>query len=170
MNNLREIKKSRLLHDEAFTYVICSDDRINNDAIYNYYDVKFGGFSEPYDDYKVDVISFAAVGGFPASTQNHYFFICENLIHNGYFCSNKVLPGNQVILSILPLIALQDAFIQSDGNVIFNVKNCRIPKTVRFKWLKSNFTEVVGGTDVNISPNETKWILTLKMTPIIGDY
>ena len=78
-----------------------------------------------HDDYKVDVISFAAVGGFPASTQNHYFFICENLIHNGYFCSNKVLPGNQVILSILPLIALQDAFIQSDGNVIFNVKNWR---------------------------------------------
>jgi len=29
MNNFREVKKSKLLHDEAFTYVICSDDRTN---------------------------------------------------------------------------------------------------------------------------------------------
>ena len=78
MNNLREIKKSRLLDNEAFTYVICSDDRTNNDAIYNYYDVKFGGFSEPYNNYKVEVISFGAVGGFPAAAQNHYIYIASS--------------------------------------------------------------------------------------------
>ena len=169
MNNLREIKKSRLLHDEAFTYVICSDDRSNNDAVYNYYDIKFGGFSEPYNDYKVDVISFGAVGGFPAAAQNHYFFTCEGLANNGYFCSNKVLPTNDVILSILPLNALQDAYIQSDGNIVFNVINCRIAKTVRFKWLKSNFVESIGGTDINVGAVETKWILILKLTPIVND-
>ena len=81
MNNLREIKKSRLLHDEAFTYVICSDDRTNNliDVVNltNFYDVKFGGFSEQYNDYRVDVISFGAVGGFPAAAQNHFFLLAK---------------------------------------------------------------------------------------------
>ena len=31
MNNLREIKKPRLLHEEAFTYMLCSDERTNAD-------------------------------------------------------------------------------------------------------------------------------------------
>ena len=74
MNSLREIKPSRLLADESFTYMISSDERTNTDALYNYYDIKFGGFSEPYDNYKVDVISFAAVNGFPAAASNYYFF------------------------------------------------------------------------------------------------
>ena len=40
MNNLREIKKSRLLHDESFTYMISSNERTNNDpnvALTNFY-------------------------------------------------------------------------------------------------------------------------------------
>ena len=168
MNSLREIKKSKLLHDETFTYMICSDDRTNTDGVYNYYDVKFGGFSEPYEEYKVEVISFAAVYGFPAAATNHYFFACEGLTSNGYFFTNKVLPTNDVILSILPLNALQDAYIQSDGNVIFNVKNCRIAKKVKFKWLKSDFT-TPSISDINVS-GETRWVLTLRLTPIIDDY
>ena len=174
MNSLREIKKSKLLDDEAFTYVICSDDRTNIGANFPaltyFYDVNFGGFSEPYDNYRVDVISFGAVGGFPVAAQNYYYFTCEGLTNNGYFCSNKVLPSNDVILSILPLNALQDAYIQSDGNVIFNVKNCRIAKNVRFKFLKQDFT-IPGPTEINVAANgETKWVLTLKMTPIVNDY
>ena len=168
MNNLREIKKSRLLEDESFTYMISSDEKTNTDGVYNYYDIRFGGFSEPYDNYKVEVISFAAVNGFPAASQNYYFFTVENLTDNGYFCSNKVLPTNDAILCILPLNALQDAYIQSDGgNVIFKVKNCRIAKNVRFKWLKADFT-APGVTEINVSA-ETKWVLTLRLTPIV-DY
>ena len=174
MNNLREIKKPRLLHDEAFTYVICSDDRTNiapaYPALTYFYDVNFGGFSEPYDEYRVDVISFGAVGGFPPAAQNHYFFTCEGLSNNGYFCSNKVLPTNDVILCVLPLNALQDAYVQSDGNVIFNVKNCRIAKSVRFKFLKADLS-IPGVNDINVAANgETKWVLTLKMTPIDDNY
>ena len=95
MNNLREIKPSRLLEDESFTYMISSDERTNStgtDAgdLTNFYDIKFGGFSEPYDNYKVEVISFAAVSGFPVAASNYYFFTAENLTDNGYFCSNKV--------------------------------------------------------------------------------
>ena len=168
MNNLREIKPSRLLEDESFTYMISSDERTNTDAVYNYYDIKFGGFSEPYDNYKVDVISFAAVNGFPAAASNYYFFTVENLTDNGYFFSNKILSTNDAILCILPLNALQDSYIQSDGgNVIFKVKNCRVAKHVRFKWLKYDFTPP-GVTEIN-SGGETKWVLTLRMTPIV-DY
>ena len=91
---------------------------------------------------------------------------------NGYFCSNKVLPTNDARLCILPLNALQDAYIQSDGgNVIFKVKNCRIAKMVRFKWLKADFTAPTSTVDINVGINggETKWVLTLSMTPIV-DY
>ena len=177
MNNFREIKKSRLLEDESFTYMISSDERTNSVGteagnLTNFYDIKFGGFSEPYDNYKVEVISFAAVNGFPAAAQNYYYFTVENLTDNGYFCSNKVLPTNDVILSILPLNALQDAYIQSDGgNVIFKVKNCRVAKHVRFKWLKNDFSIPTTLNDINVVANggETRWILTLRMTPIV-DY
>ena len=157
--------------------MISSDERTNSlgadaDNLTNFYDIKFGAFSEPYDDYKVEVISFAAVGGFPAATSNYCYFTVENLTDNGYFCSNKVLPTNDSILCILPLNALQDAYIQSDGgNVIFNVKNCRIAKTVRFKWLKADFTDATSTVDINVGINggETRWVLTLRMTPIV-DY
>jgi len=177
MNSFREIKPSRLLADESFTYMISSDERTNSIGaeagnLTNFYDIKFGGFSEPYDNYKVEVISFAAVNGFPTAASNYYFFTVENLTDNGYFCSNKVLPTNDVILSILPLNALQDAYIQSDGgNVIFKVKNCRVAKHVRFKWLKNDFSIPTTLTDINVVANggETRWILTLRMTPIV-DY
>ena len=173
MNNLREIKKNRLLKDEAFTFVICSDDRTNSlgaDVVYltNFYDINFGGFSEPYDDYRVEVVSFGAANGFPNNVHNYYYFACEGLANNGYFCSNKVLPSNDVILSVLPLTALQDAYIQTDGNIIFNVKNCRIVKKVRFKFYKQDFS-IPGPADLNGSA-EIKWVLTLRMTPIVNDY
>ena len=78
------------------------------------------------------------------------------------------MPSNDVILSILPLNALQDAYVQSDGNVVFNVINCRIAKTVRFKILRTDFT-IPGALDINAGA-ETKWVLTLKLTPIVDDY
>ena len=54
-----------------------------------------------------------------------------------------------------------------DGNVVFNVINCRIAKTVRFTFLKTDFT-IPGALDINAG-GETKWVLTLKLTPIV-DY
>ena len=44
MNNLREIKKSRLLHDESFTYSISSNERTNDldpNNLTNFYDINF---------------------------------------------------------------------------------------------------------------------------------
>ena len=71
-----------MLEDESFTYMISSDERTNSlgaEAVNltNFYDIKFGGFSEPYDNYKVEVISFAAVSGFPAAAQNYYFLLLK---------------------------------------------------------------------------------------------
>ena len=61
------------------------------------------------------------------------------------------MPGNDAILCIFPLNALQDAYIQSNGgNVIFKVTNCRIAKMVRLKWLKNDFSIPVTTVGINI--------------------
>ena len=149
---------------KSFMYVISSDERTNLD-IASTYDFSFGGFSEPFDDYFVEVVSFATVGGITVA-QNYLLFVAEDLASDGYFCSKK-LSNRDAILAILPLNAVQDAYIQSDGGAgKFTVKNCRVPKMIRFKWLKPDFTNAITAVDVN-NGAETKWILTLKLTPKI---
>ena len=143
-------------------YVISSDERTNLD-IASTYDFSFGGFSEPFDDYFVEVISFGGI----TVANSYYLFVAENLASDGQFCSKKLL-NREAILAILPLSAVQDSYIQSDGGAgKFTVKNCRVPKMVRFKWLKSDFTPAITALDVN-NGGETKWILTLKVTPKIN--
>jgi hypothetical protein len=150
---------------KSFTYVISSDERTNTN-IDSSYDFRFGGFSEPYDDYYCEVISFACIGGITVAN-NYLLFVAENLASDGYFCTRK-LSNREAILAILPLSALQDAYVQSDGGAgKFTVKNCRVPKQVRFKWVKSDFTNAIHQTDVN-SGGETRWILTLRLTPKIN--
>lgn len=170
MNNLREIKKSRLLHDESFTYMISSNERTNNDpnvALTNFYDFNFGGFNEPYEEYQVQVLSFSCTGGIPVAT-GYYIFVVENLDTDGYFCK-KMLTNRQVILTKLPLNAISDAFIQSDnGSTGFKIKNARNVRNVKFSFLTSSFVVPAVGT-INYQ-SETQWILSLKMTPIVNDY
>lgn len=170
MNNLREIKKSRLLHDESFTYMISSNERTNNDpnvALTNFYDFNFGGFNEPYEEYQVQVLSFSCTGGIPVAT-GYYIFVVENLDTDGYFCK-KMLTNRQVILTKLPLNAISDAFIQSDnGSTGFKIKNARNVRNVKFSFLTSSFVAPAVGT-INHG-GETQWILSLKMTPIVNDY
>jgi hypothetical protein len=150
---------------KSFTYVISSDERTNLDVVASFYDFNFGGFSEPYDDYYVEVISFATVGGITVAN-TYLLFVAENLASDCYFCTRK-LSNREAILAILPLSAVQDSYIQSDGGAgKFTVKNCRVPKNIRFKWIKSDFTPAVTNTDVN-SGGETRWILTLRLTPKI---
>jgi hypothetical protein len=169
--------------DNSFTYIICSDDRTNTtlppagDGIY--YNIMFGGFSEQYDDYMCEVTSFSATAGLPL-TSTYYMFCAENLSESGYFCRN-ILTSKECILGMLPLNAVQDAYIQSDsGHIRFRVNNCRMRKQVIFYFLKPNFTSVLCGTEINIpipgnpaaqppvpeTPVETKWLLKLRMYPI----
>ncbi len=101
MNNLREIKKPRLLHDESFTYMLSSDERTNADDpihLTNFYDLPFGGFRKPYEEYKVEVLSFVCGGGIPLAT-GYYIFVVENLDADGYFCSKKFFANNLKIYS-----------------------------------------------------------------------
>ena len=152
-------------NSNKFMYVISSDDRTNTDAVYKYYDFNFGGFSEPYDNYLVEVISLAVSSGLPAN-QVYYMFVVENLASNGYYCPNK-LSNREAILAIVPLTAAADVLIQNDGGgTQFVAKNCRVPKQIRFKFLKQDFT-IPGIGEIN-NAAETKWILTLKLTPIIN--
>ena len=170
MNNLREIKKSRLLHDESFTYMISSNERTNIDpnvALTNFYDFNFGGFTEPYEEYQVQVLSFSCTGGIPVAT-GYFIFVVENLDTDGYFCK-KMLTNRQVVLTKLPLNAISDAFIQSDnGSTAFKIKNARNVRNVKFSFLTSSFGVPAVGT-IN-HQGETQWILSLKMTPIVNDY
>ena len=169
MNNLREIKKSRLLHDESFTYMISSNERTNNDpnvALTNFYDFNFGGFNEPYEEYQVQVLSFSCTGGIPVAT-GYYIFVVENLDTDGYFC-RKIFTNREVVLSKLPLNAISDAFIQSDnGSSSFKIKNARNIRNVRFSFLKSDFT--VPAVETINHDGETRWILSLRMTPIVNN-
>ena len=171
MNNLREIKKSRLLHDESFTYMISSNERTNDptdpEYLTNFYNFNFGGFNEPYEEYQVQVLSFSCTGGIPVST-GYFIFVVENLDADGYFC-RKMLTNRQVVLAKLPLNAISDAFIQSDnGSTAFKIKNARNVRNVKFSFLTASFGVPAVGT-INYD-GETRWILSLKMTPIVNDY
>ena len=150
-------------YSKSFIYVISSDERTNLD-IASTYDFSFGGFSEPFDDYFCEVISFASVGGITVNN-SYYLFVAENLASDGYFCSKK-LSSRESILAILPLSAVQDSYIQSDGGSIsFQIINARAKKTVRFKFVKQDFSTPVNATDVN-NAAETKWVLVLKLSSI----
>ena len=100
---------------KSFMYVISSDERTNVAANQNVYDIDFGGFSEPFDDYFCEVISFATVGGITVAN-NYLLFVAENLASDGYFCCKK-LSNRDAIMAILPLSAVQDSYIQSDGGL-----------------------------------------------------
>ena len=148
----------------SFTYVISGDDRTNTGAKPAYYDIDFGGFLEPFDNYIVNAVSFGAGQGLPVGS-NYYYFVAENLANNGYL-NTKKLTNREAIIAILPLNAVQDSYIQSDGGSIsFQIINSRAKKTVRFKFIKQDFTTPVNGTDVN-NAAETKWVMVLKLSPI----
>ena len=172
MNNFREIKKNRLLHDESFSYIISSNERTNEPAtpqnLTNFYDINFGGFREPYEEYKVEVLSFACAGGIPDALVSKYFvFIVENLDADGYFCEKK-LTKKQIILSTLQINTATSVinYVQN-GGVVFKIKNARNVKKVTFKFLRPGFNDP-DFDEIN-DGGETQWILTLKLTPIV-DY
>ena len=88
---------------KSFMYVISSDERTNTD-IASSYDFNFGGFSEPFDDYYCEVVSFATIGGITVAN-DYLLFVAENLASDGYFCTRK-LSNRDAIMAILPLSAV----------------------------------------------------------------
>ena len=173
MNSLREIKQPRLLNDESFIYMFCSDEKktvaeggTNSNIIW---DFDFGGFEHPYDNYKVEVLNCTHNGNVAAGNAFLYM-IADNLADSGYFFRKK-LSNRQAVLSVLPVSAIGDAYTQTDGSTstIFNVKNCRTKKRISIKFLKPDFTDLVDATDINVGGVTTRWFLALKLTPLV-DY
>ena len=152
----------------SFTYVISSDERTNTEANPAYYDIDFGGFSGKNQDYYCEVLSFSMNGKITAAPSpiGYFMFMAENLNDDGFFMVKKISNRN-CLISIVPLTTTIDAHHQITGSngISFKVNNCQMRRPVRFKFLKSDFTEAVSGTDYNVA-TETKWILVLKLTPI----
>jgi hypothetical protein len=65
------------------------------------------------------------------------------------------------------LSAISDGYIQNDnGSTSLKIKNARHVRNVKFSFLKSDFT--VPDVDAINDNAETRWILSLKMTPIVN--
>ena len=152
----------------SFTYVISSDERTNTTANQIFYDIDFGGFSGKNQDYNCEVLSFSINGRTSAAPAKigYLMFMCEQLNDDGFFMVRKV-SNRDCLISIVPLSAVIDAACQSDGSVgiSFKVNNCQMRRPVRFKFLKSDFTAPISGTDMNVAA-ETRWLLVLRLTPI----
>jgi hypothetical protein len=133
MDYLRENKKPVLLHDESFTVLISSDDKLtvaeggtNSPVIY---DFNFGGYDcSPYDNYKVEVLS-AGHNGSVRAPQIYMYMVCDGLTDNGQF-KKKKLSLSQCVLAVLPTVNLGDNYIDGTGSsgITFVVKNARQEK------------------------------------------
>lgn len=170
MDYLRENKKPVLLHDEAFTVMIASDEKLtvaeggtNSPVIY---DFNFGGFTDSFhENYKCEVLS-AGHNGFVKTTNTFLYMVCDGLTDNGYFFKKK-LSASQCVLAILPTVNLGDNYIQANGSSgnVFIVKNARARKRISIEFLKPDFTDADNTIDINIA-GTTRWFLVLKLTPI----
>lgn len=145
---------------ESFNYVICSDERINTAANQIYYDINFGNFNSPYEEYELEVVNCVVNGGV-LSTNGYISLIATGLNEGGVFCKGLLNPDDSLICSIPTNIDT----LMSSGGVRFRVKNCRMSKLIRFALLKPSFAAVESGVDINVG-DETRWVLTLRMTPV----
>ena len=160
-------------NSKSFTYVISSDERTNTAVQQISYNIDFGGFGGDYRDYHCEVLNFYINGYITLTpTQIGYFlFVGENLNDDGIFINNK-LNGRECLISVVPLTAVIDAYSQGDGStgITFRVNNCQMKRPVIFKFYRPDLSTAINTTDINVGANqaETRWILVLKMTPIIN--
>jgi len=145
---------------EPFIYTISSEERINVDENGPTYNINFGGFNSQYDNFKCEVMSCTLSNSY-RTTLGFFALTARNLSENGRFCPN-ILDAN---VSLVAIISTNAVTARHDGEMFFNVKNCRIPRMITFTMVVPNFTEAISGTDIN-SGDLTRWILVLKMTPI----
>jgi hypothetical protein len=164
-NQLREIKKSKLVEEDAFMYAFSYDDKVNNET--NFYEINFGGFEQHYDNYQCEVIN-AGHNGRVATANPFLYLVAEGLADNGNFL-RKQLQNREIILATLPTQVAGDQYTRFYGSsgVSFNVINCRIKKRIKLRFVKPDNEALVNGTDININ-GPTRWFVMLKMTPIVN--
>ena len=147
--------------DESFNYVISSDDRVDLTPNQNFYEIDFGGFNTPYENFNIEVVQ-CILNGNVLSSNGYIMLIVENLADNGVYCP-QILDANQAIVAVISTNI--DGLI-SNSNITFRANNLRMIKRVRFSLHLPNFLPCVDAVDINIGAIETRWVLTLKMTPI----
>tara|TARA_R110001606_G_scaffold259498_1_gene407247 strand:- start:331 stop:792 length:462 start_codon:yes stop_codon:yes gene_type:complete len=146
----------------TINYVFSSDDRTNTATNQNYYDIDFGGFNTSYDNFYCEVLQ-VILNGNVLGTNGYYYLVAENLSSGqDRFCPS-ILNNNETIVGV---ISANIDGLMTNTNLSFRTSDVRVPKRVRFKLLKSNFNDCVSGTDINIGGIETRWVVTMRMTPI----
>ena len=148
--------------NNSFTYTICSDERINDTPNQVVYAIDFGGFNSQYNDFYVEVVS-CAINEHHDQLSGYMFLACDGLADSGVFCPG-ILQNSEAIISV---IRTNRTSLISNGGISFNVTNARMKRRVFFRMFLSDFEVPVSGTDINVG-GETRWILTLKLTPIIN--
>ena len=151
------------MEKESFNYTISSNDRVNTDANQIYYDIDFGNMMSPHDNYRIEVVN-CIMNGAVEEDNGYLTLVCENLHDNGIFCRN-LLNSNECVICTIPT---NFDVLMSSGGIVFNASNCRMTKRIRFKLLLPSFVPVTSGTDINVGGVETRWLLTLRLTPILN--
>ena len=166
-NELKEIKKCRLLKSESFIYTFSSKDNLT--ASNMIYEIDFGGGELNYDNYQCEVINAGHTGRVRADL-HWYFLVMGGINNNGNFFRNR-LPNREVVLCTLPTGASGDQYLRFTGSsgITFNLTNCRIKQRVKMRFIRPDFLLLASGSDINIGGVNTEWFVTLKMTPIV-DY
>ena len=156
----------------SFTYVISSSDRTNSIGTNtNTYDIDFGGFNSNCNDYSIEILN-VLLSENTLQANSMLILVANDLADIGYFCPASLTSSKNAtlvrptIIGLIPLIAGIDMFNSGSGGISFVVKNVRIKRRIRFKILLQDFTDAVSGTDINIGGFETKWYITMRVSPI----
>ena len=159
-------------HFHSFTYIISSSDRTNSIGTNtNTYDIDFGGFNSNCNDYSIEILN-VLLSENTLQANSMLILVANDLADIGYFCPMSLTSTKNAglvrptIIGLVPLLAGIDMFNSGSGGISFVVKNVRIKRRIRFKILLQDFTDAVSGTDINVSGFETKWYVTMRVTPI----
>ncbi len=157
----------------SFTYIISSNDRINDTAeLTNTYDIDFGGFHENYESYHIEVLNVMLTENTAQAASITLLLVANDLADNGYFCTASLNSSRNpaltkpTIIAIIPLTANVDMYNSGSGGISFIVKNCRFKRKIRFKLINRDYTDCISGTHINMLDNETRWYLTMRVTGI----
>ena len=156
----------------SFTYIISSSDRTNSIGTNtNTYDIDFGGFNSNCNDYSIEILN-VLLSENTLQANSMLILVANDLADIGYFCTASLNSSKNsglvkpTIIGFVPLLANIDMFNSGSGGISFVVKNIRIKRRIRFKILKQDYTDAIDGTDINIAGAETKWYITMRVTPI----
>ena len=97
-------------------------------------------------------------------SSNGYVILIAQDLNDGYgIFSPKIMDASQAIIGVISTNI--DGLI-SNSNITFRSNNCRMIKRVKFSLHKPDFNECISGTDINVGGIETRWVITLKLSPI----